>query len=32
MEDGPTHLTLYEQNWALMTDQMTSSDCIVGGG
>lgn len=24
-----THLTLYEQNWALITDQMTSSDCMI---
>lgn len=24
-----THLTLYEQNWVLITDQMTSSLCIM---
>ena len=24
-----THLTLYEQNWVLITDQMTSSLCMM---
>lgn len=24
-----THLTLYEQNWVLITDQITSSLCMI---
>ncbi|KAJ2991444.1 hypothetical protein NUW54_g8190 [Trametes sanguinea] len=29
-EQGCTHLTLYEQNWVLITDHITSSLCIAG--